>query len=95
MLIYVLYLGKEIITKSKALDLIDFDITVIPGCKICARCSSDLSAVLNGSIESSKIIQYPSPNQKNVNPCFENILTTKSIEDQRLHSVQTQVQNLL
>ena len=61
-----------------------------------ARCSSDLCAVLNGSIESSKIIQCPSLNQKNINPCFENILINpKSIEEQRLHLIQTQVHNLL
>ena len=36
------------ITKNKANNILCFDVPIVPGCMVCARCSSELSEILNG-----------------------------------------------
>ena len=37
-------------------DLLCFDISITPGCKVCATCSFELSKILNGNTQNKDII---------------------------------------
>ena len=80
-------LGKVIITKGKALDLLSFEISIVPGYKVCSRCSSELSEILNGKIEHNppSIKTVSSPSELKMLPDFI------STDIQSLQSILTQV----
>ena len=48
--------SRKGITKNKANDLLCFDIPIVPGCRDCARCSSELSEILNGKNQNKDLI---------------------------------------
>ena len=53
--VFLIILGKVTITKSKALDLLSFDVPVVTGSKVCARCCSFLTVILNGKKDYNEI----------------------------------------
>ena len=45
-IVYYIKLGTITITQCKAMDLSSFDISAVPGQKVCSRCYSQLSDIL-------------------------------------------------
>ena len=45
-IVYYIKLGTITITQCKAMDLSSFDVSVVPGRKVCSRCYSQLSDML-------------------------------------------------
>ena len=82
---FFIFLGKVTITKSKASDLWSFDVPVVPGCKVCTRCCSYLSAILNGKKEYDEIRYFHNNNSTS------DTLPTVNSEIESLDLAATQV----